>query len=69
MKFLAAALHIEDMVDHDTIEPSAKLAVALETAEPGDQLDEDFLGDFLGIFGPEYHADGNVIDPCLMPQN
>ena len=57
------------MVGRDAVEPGAKLAFPLESAESGDGLDQHFLRDFLGILRVEDHADGDVVDPRLMPQN
>ena len=63
------ALHVEDVVGGDAIEPSAKRALALERAELGDDLDQHLLGHLLGVLRPEDHADGDVVDPRLVPQD
>ena len=65
----AAALHVEDVIGGDAVEPGAKLAFALERAELGDDLDEHFLRDFLGVVRLKDHADGDVVNPRLMPQD
>ena len=57
------------MIGGNAVEPGAELALTLERAELGDDLDEHFLGDLLGIVRLEDHADGDVVDPRLVPQD
>ena len=57
------------MIGGDAVEPGAELALALERAELGDDLDEHFLRDLLGVVRLKDHADGDVVDPRLMPQD
>ena len=56
------------MVGGNTIEPGTELAFALERAELGDDLDEHLLCDLFGVLWMKYHANGDVVDPGLMPQ-
>src|SRR5262249_39375787 len=46
----------------------AEAALALESAEPGDALDQHLLRDLLGVVWPEDHAHGDVVNPRLVPQ-
>jgi hypothetical protein len=64
-----AALHIEDVIGDDPVEPRAKLAFALEGAELSHHFDQHFLGNLFGVLRLKDHADGNVVDPRLMPQD
>ena len=57
------------MVGRDAIEPGSELAFTFEGAEFGDDLHEHLLSDLFGILRLEDHADGNVVDPCLVPQD
>jgi hypothetical protein len=57
------------VVGRDAVQPGAELAFALERAEAGDRLDQHFLGDFLSVLGLEDHAQGDVVDPRLVPQD
>ena len=57
------------MIGGDAVEPGAELAFALERAELGDDLDQHFLGDLFGVVRLEDHADGDVVDPRLVPQD
>ena len=63
------AFHVEDVIGGDAVEPGAELALALERAELGDDLDQHFLGDLLGVVRLEDHADGDVVNPRLVPQD
>ena len=65
----AAALHVQDMIGGNAVQPCAELALTLERAEFGDDFDEHFLGHFLGILRLKDHAHSDVVDPCLVPQN
>src|SRR5207249_8820404 len=65
----AAALHVEDVVGGDAVEPGAETALAPKRAELGDGLDEYLLGDFLSVVRVEDHADGDVVNPRLMPKD
>jgi hypothetical protein len=62
-------LHVEDMIGGDAVEPGAKLAFAFERAEPGEDFDEHFLRHLFGVLWMEDHADSDVVNPCLMPQD
>lgn len=64
-----ATSHIQNMVSSDAVEPGAKLALPLERAEASDHLDQHFLGHFLGILRVKDHADGDVVDPRLVPEH
>jgi hypothetical protein len=57
------------MVGGNAIKPGAKRALTLEHAKFGNDLDQHFLGDLLGVLRPEDHADRDVVDPGLVPQN
>src|SRR4029077_14944202 len=63
----APALHIEHMVDYDAVEPGAEAAAALQGCEPGERFDEDLLSGVLRILPMGEHADGDVVNPRLMP--
>ena len=65
----ATTLHVEDVVGGDAVEPGAKAAFAFERAQLRDDLDEHLLGDLLGVLGLKDHADGDVVNPRLMPQD
>jgi len=45
----AAALHVEDVIGGNAVEPGAELTLALERPEFGDDLDEYLLRDLLGV--------------------
>lgn len=45
----ATTLHIQDVVDGDTVQPCSKAASALEGHKSGQRLDEDFLGRILRV--------------------
>src|SRR5262249_8753035 len=47
--FGAPAFHGEHVVDDDTIEPGPEATPTLERREPGERLDQDFLGRVLGV--------------------
>ncbi len=57
------------MPPSNAIEPGAEFAFALESAELGNELDEHLLRDLLGILRMKDNADGNVVDPRLMPED
>jgi len=63
------ALHIQDVIGGSAVEPGAELALALKGAKLGDDLDQPFLRDLLGVVWLEHHADGNVVSPRLVPQD
>src|SRR2546422_1000960 len=63
----SAALHIQHVVDDDAVEPGAEAAPTLERREPGQGFDEDLLRRVLGVLGMREHADGDIVDPSLMP--
>src|SRR6266850_4869414 len=63
----APALHIEHMVDYDAVEPGAEAAAALKGCEPGEYFDEDLLRGVLRILRMVEHADGDIVNPRLMP--
>lgn len=65
----AAALHVQDMIDGNPVEPRAELAFLLKGAESSDGLDEYFLGHLLGIVRLKDHPHCDVVDPRLMSQN
>src|ERR1700704_3396929 len=55
------------MVDGDAIEPGAKAAASLERRQAGQRLDDDFLCRVLRVLWMTQHADGDVVDPRLVP--
>ena len=55
------------MVDYDAVEPGAEAAPALKRREPGEYFDEDLLRGVLRILRMVEHANGDVVDPRLMP--
>ena len=61
------ALHVEHVVDHDAVQPRAEAASALKRREPGEHFDEDLLRRVLRILRMVEHANGDVVDPRLMP--
>ena len=64
-----AALHVEDVIRRNAVEPGAELALTFERAELGDDFDEHFLRYLFGVVRLKDHADGDVVDPRLMPQD
>jgi hypothetical protein len=60
-------MFVEHMVDHDAVQPRAEAAPALKRREPGEYFDEDLLRHVLGILRMVHHANGDVVDPRLMP--
>src|SRR5439155_27382725 len=65
--FHLPALHIEHVVHHDAVQPGAEAAPALKRREPGEYFDEDLLRRVLSILRMVEHANGDVVDPRLMP--
>jgi hypothetical protein len=63
----APTLHIEHLVDYDAVEPGAEAAADLKGCEPGEYFDEDLLRGVLRILRMVEHADGDVVNPRLMP--
>src|SRR4029077_9870146 len=61
------ALHIEHVVHYDAVKPRAEAAPALKRREPGEYFDEDLLRGVLSILRMVQHANGDVVDPRLMP--
>src|SRR3954469_18845700 len=57
------------MIGGNAVKPRAKRALTLERAELGDDLHQDFLSDLLGVLWPKDHADSDVVDPRLVPQD
>src|SRR6185503_3402516 len=51
------------------VKPCAELAFAMERAELGDDFDEHLLRHFFCIMRVKNHPNGNVVNPCLMPQH
>ena len=64
LKVIAMRTH---MVDHDAVQPRAEATPALKRREPGEYFDEDLLRHVLGILRMVQHANGDVVDPRLMP--
>src|ERR1700746_176263 len=61
------ALHIEYVVHYDAVKPRAEAAPALKRREPGEYFDEDLLRHVLSILRMVEHANGDVVDPRLVP--
>ena len=49
------------------VQPGAEAAPALKRREPGEYFDEDLLRRVLSILRMVEHANGDVVDPRLMP--
>jgi hypothetical protein len=62
----ASALHVEDVIHDDAVEPRAKAASFLERRQPGDELDQDLLGCVFGILRQVHHPHDDVVDPWLV---
>nr|WP_246522850.1 hypothetical protein [Gemmata palustris] len=69
MKFRPRALHVQDVVGGDAVEPGSELTVALKCAESCDGFDQNFLGDFFRVLRLKDHADGDVVHPRLVTQD
>src|SRR2546425_10014529 len=65
-RFTATAFDVQDMVDHDAIEPCPKATAPLERRESRKSFDQDLLRGILGVRGVVKHSDGDVVDPRLM---
>ena len=65
-KLAAAALHVQDVVDGDPVEPRSEAAPPLERGQPGEGLDQDLLRGVLGVLRLREHAEGKVVDPGLV---
>ena len=66
LRFQAAPLGVEHVVDDDAVEPRPEAAAPLERRQPSERLDEDLLRCVFGVLGMVEHADGDVVDPRLM---
>jgi hypothetical protein len=55
----------QQVVDGDAVDPGPQGAVAAETVEPGDHLDEDLLGGVLGVVGIPQHPDRQPVHVVL----
>ena len=69
LRLCAAALHVEDVIGGNAVEPGAEFAFALERAELGDDLDQHFLRHFFRIMRLKDHADRDVVNPRLVSQD
>jgi hypothetical protein len=67
--FRPSVLHVEDVIGGDAVEPSAKRALALEGTEFSDDFDQHLLSNFLRVLRPEDHANCDVVNPSLVPEN
>src|SRR5439155_19839560 len=66
LRLQPSALHVQDVVDDDPVEPGPETAAPFERREPRDRLDQDFLRRVLGVLRMREHTDRDVVDPCLM---
>src|SRR5436190_6411808 len=57
---------VEDVIDHDPVEPSPEAAAPLERRQSCECLDEDLLGRVLGVLWMGEHAERDVVDPRLV---
>jgi hypothetical protein len=59
-------LRVEQVVDHDAVQPRAETAPALKGREPREYFNEDLLRCVLSILPMIEHAKGDVVDQRLM---
>src|SRR3989442_3865609 len=57
---------VEDVIDHDPVEPSPEASAPLERRQGCEGLDEDLLGRVLGVLRMGEHAERDVVDPYLV---
>jgi len=60
-----ALLHVEDVIDGDSVDPRLELAAKVELRQPRDRANQDLLRGILGIFPVPQHAEGQAIDISL----
>src|SRR5262245_52133123 len=60
-----ALLHVEDVVDGDSIDPRLELAAKVELRQPRDDAHKDLLRGILRVRSIPQHADREAIDIAL----